>query len=58
MKLTEDSQMIALRKLYAKAHQQLQEAGVKILRLEERIAALQADNAALREKSAGGTSDV
>lgn len=58
MKLAEDSQMIALRKLYAKAHQQLQEAGVKILRLEERIASLQADNAALREKSARGTSDV
>lgn len=54
MKLTEDSQMTALRKLYAKAHQQLQEAGVKILRLEERVAALQADNAALREKTGEG----
>lgn len=41
-------QLAALRKLYAKAHQQLQEAGTRIIRLQDRIAALEAENARLR----------
>lgn len=39
-----------LRKLYVKAHQQLQEAGSERLRLQDRIRALEEENAALRAR--------
>lgn len=48
---SEQMQLLVVRKLYAKAHQQLQEAGRGRLRLEERIKVLEDENAALRLKA-------
>lgn len=43
-------QLAALRKLYAKAHQQLQQAGTEKIRLEERIRVLEARVAELESR--------
>lgn len=41
-------QLRSLRKLYAKAHQQLQDAGMRIIRLEDRVRDLETEIAELR----------
>lgn len=43
-----DLPQVAFRRLYVKAHQQLQQAGATILRLQDRVVELEAENARLR----------